>query len=112
MGLLLKLPRRVKRMLLLRHELQFSRASSQKSSRSCTTREQLVIESKRKYNLNFESEHDVQSLVIALLNSAYVLNSLIPNVVLLFYKIFCSPITTKADRAGENDREDVLLGNI
>lgn len=59
-----------------------------------------------------ESEHDVQSLVIALINSAYELNSLIPNVELLFYKMFCSPITTKADRAGGNDREDVLLGNI
>ena len=64
------------------------------------------------YILNLESEHDVQSLVIALINSAYELNSLIPNVELLFYKMFCSPITTKADRAGGNDREDVLLGNI
>ena len=98
-------------------------------------REQLVIEAKRKYNVNFfknfafsgadqmemtqrsleeyilnlESEQDIQSLVIALINSAYELNSLIPNVELLFYRMFSSPITTKAERAGG---EDVLLGNI
>jgi hypothetical protein len=94
-----------------------------------------VIEAKRKYNVNFfknfafsgadqmemtqrsleeyilnlESEQDIQSLVIALINSAYELNSLIPNVELLFYRMFSSPITTKAERAGG---EDVLLGNI
>ena len=98
-------------------------------------REQLVIEAKRKYNVNFfknfafsgadqmemtqrsleeyivnlESEQDIQSLVIALINSAYELNSLIPNVELLFYRMFSSPLTTKAERAGG---EDVLLGNI
>jgi hypothetical protein len=98
-------------------------------------REQLVIEAKRKYNVNFfknfafsgadqmemtqrsleeyilnlESEQDIQSLVIALINSAYELNSLIPNVELLFYRMFSSPLTTKAERAGGND---VLLGNI
>jgi len=94
-----------------------------------------VIEAKRKYNVNFfknfafsgadqmemtqrsleeyilnlESEQDIQSLVIALINSAYELNSLIPNVELLFYRMFSSPLTTKAERAGGND---VLLGNI
>jgi hypothetical protein len=47
-----------------------------------------------------------------LINSAYELNTLIPNVELLFYKMFCSPITTKSDRAGGKDREDVLYGNI
>jgi hypothetical protein len=98
-------------------------------------REQLVIEAKRKYNVNFfknfafsgadqmemtqrsleeyilnlESEQDIQSLVIALINSAYELNSLIPNAELLFYRMFSSPLTTKAERAGG---EDVLLGNI
>jgi hypothetical protein len=98
-------------------------------------REQLVIEAKRKYNVNFfknfafsgadqmemtqrsleeyilnlESEQDIQSLVIALINSAYELNSLIPNVELLFYRMFSSPLTTKAERAGG---DDVLLGNI
>ena len=50
--------------------------------------------------------------MIALLNSAYELNSLIPNVELLFYRMFCSPVTTKGERAGGQDRENVLLGNI
>jgi hypothetical protein len=62
--------------------------------------------------MNLESEQDIQALIISLINSAYELNSLIPNVELLFYRMFCSPITTKADRAGGNDRENVLFGNI
>lgn len=46
-----------------------------------------------------------------MINSSYELNSLIPNIEYLFYKIFCSPLTTKEDRKG-NDRENVLYGNI
>lgn len=44
-------------------------------------------------------------------NSAYELNSLIPNIELLFYNIFCSPLTTKEDRKG-NDLDTPLYGNI
>ena len=62
--------------------------------------------------MNLESEEDIQALIISLINSAYELNPLIPNVELLFYRMFCSPITTKVDRAGGNDRENVLYGNI
>ena len=70
---------------------------------------EMTQRSLEEYILNLESEQDIQSLVIALINSAYELNSLIPNVELLFYRMFSSPITTKAERAGGND---VLLGNI
>ena len=70
---------------------------------------EMTQRSLEEYILNLESEQDIQSLVIALINSAYELNSLIPNVELLFYRMFSSPITTKAERAGG---EDVLLGNI
>lgn len=100
-------------------------------------RDQLVHEAKRKYNYNFfknfafsgpeqmtltqksleeyiinlESPADVQALIISLVNSAYELNALIPNVEMLFYRMFCSPLTTKEDRNGK-DRENVLYGNI
>ena len=46
-----------------------------------------------------------------MVNSTYEVNSLIPNIELLFYKIFCSPLTTKEERKGK-DREQVLLGNL
>lgn len=62
--------------------------------------------------MNLESVQDVQSLIISLVNSSYELNALIPNVEMLFYRMFCSPITTKADRSGGKDRDNVLYGNI
>lgn len=47
-----------------------------------------------------------------MVNSAYELNSLIPNIEQVFYRMFCSPLTTKEDRADGRDRENVLYGNI
>lgn len=47
-----------------------------------------------------------------MVNQAYELNNLIPNIEMLFYKMFCSPITTKEQRKGKNDSEHILLGNI
>ena len=46
-----------------------------------------------------------------MVNSSYELNSLIPNIEKLFYRIFCSPLTTKDLRNGK-DKENVLLGNL
>lgn len=46
-----------------------------------------------------------------MVNSAYELNALIPNIEMIFYKMFCSPITTKEERQGK-DKDSVLLGNI
>lgn len=63
------------------------------------------------YIINLENVNDVQSLIISLVNSSYELNSLIPNAEKLFYQIFCSPLTTKEERAGK-DKENILLGNI
>jgi hypothetical protein len=61
--------------------------------------------------MNLESAQDVQSLIISLVNSSYELNGLIPNVEVLFYRMFCSPLVTKEDRKGK-DHENVLYGNI
>jgi hypothetical protein len=46
-----------------------------------------------------------------MVNSSYELNNLIPNVEMLFYRIFCSPITTKEERLAK-DKNDILVGNI
>ena len=45
------------------------------------------------------------------MHSAYELNALIPNSELLFYRLFCSPLTTKDERQGK-DRENPLVGNL
>jgi hypothetical protein len=73
---------------------------------------ELSQKSLEEYIMNLESVQDVQALIISLVNSSYELNGLIPNVEMLFYRMFCSPLTTKADRAGGKDRENVLYGNI
>ncbi len=72
---------------------------------------ELSQRSLEEYIINLESALDVQSLIISLVNSSYELNSLIPNVEMLFYRMFCSPLTTKEDRK-DKDQENVLYGNI
>ena len=46
-----------------------------------------------------------------MVNSAYEVNSIIPNLELMLFKMFVSPITTKAERK-EQDRDDLLAGNL
>ena len=50
-------------------------------------------------------------MIISITNSAYELNSLIPNIELMFYNLFCSPLTTKEERKGK-DLDDPLFGNL
>ena len=47
-----------------------------------------------------------------MLSQAYELNNLIPNVDKIFYRMFCSPLTTKELRKGKDNGDDILLGNI
>ena len=72
---------------------------------------ELSQKSLEEYIMNLENVEDVQLLIISLVNSAYDLNALIPNVEMLFYRMFCSPLTTKSERQGK-DRENPLAGNI
>lgn len=44
-----------------------------------------------------------------MIHQSYELNKDIPNIELLLYKMFCSPISTKEERKGE---KDLLAGNI
>jgi hypothetical protein len=46
-----------------------------------------------------------------MINSVYELNDIIPNIELIFFKMFTSPITTKTLRK-LRDSEDLLVGNI
>ena len=57
------------------------------------------------------SAEDKQLLVLSMINSAYELNEIIPNIELVFFKMFTSPITTKAERK-RNEQEELLAGNI
>ncbi len=61
--------------------------------------------------MNCDNPKDIQLLIISMVNSSYELNNLIPNIELLFYKIFCSPITTKEQRK-DKESENILFGNI
>jgi hypothetical protein len=54
---------------------------------------------------------DKAELCLSLVNSAYELNDIIPNIELLFFKMFVSPIATKAERKA-GDADDLLVGNL
>lgn len=71
----------------------------------------LTQKSLEEYIINLENPGDIQLLIVSMINSAYELNNLIPNIEMVFYKIFCSPITTKEERKGA-DKDDPLRGNI
>jgi len=47
-----------------------------------------------------------------MISQAYILNEFIPNIELLMYKMFCSPIITKEQRKEMNDKVNLLSGNI
>ena len=52
---------------------------------------------------------DLELFIVAMLNQSYELNSMIPNVEYMFYKMFFSPLTTEDQR---KDNEDLLAGNL
>ena len=68
---------------------------------------QLALEEK------FESlsSEDKELFVLSMLNSTYELNDSIPNIELVFFKMFTSPLTTREARK-KNDQDDLLAGNI
>lgn len=59
--------------------------------------------------MNETDPEQLRLFAISLINSAYQLNQKIPNIELMFYRVFCSPITTKDIRQGN---KDLLAGNI
>lgn len=72
----------------------------------------LAQKSLEEYIKTMDSPVEIQQLIVSMLAQAYELNSLIPNVDLLFYKIFTSPISTREQRAGQDKDENLLVGNI
>lgn len=51
----------------------------------------------------------IELLLLSMIHQSYELNSYIPNIELVLYKIFCSPIITKDER---KEATDILQGNI
>jgi hypothetical protein len=54
---------------------------------------------------------EIQKLALAMTLQAYELNDVIPNIELMLFRMFVSPITTKAKRQ-KKDRDNLLAGNI
>jgi hypothetical protein len=42
-----------------------------------------------------QDPEEIRLMALAIINSAYQLNDIIPNIELMFYRIFTSPIMTK-----------------
>jgi len=49
------------------------------------------------------SKEDIATLALSIVNSAYEVNDLIPNIELVLFKMFTSPLTTKEQRRGATD---------
>lgn len=47
-----------------------------------------------------------------MIHQRYELNTLIPNIEWMLYKIFFSPLSTEEERKSGNDRDNLLLGNL
>lgn len=54
---------------------------------------------------------DRELLLLSMINSAYELNHIIPNIELIVFKMFVSPVTTRSERKGA-DEDDILKGNL
>jgi hypothetical protein len=72
----------------------------------------LTQKSLEEFILNMENPEEIQQLIVSMLTQAYDLNSLIPNVDMLFYRVFTSPITTAEQRKGHDTGDNLLIGNI
>ena len=59
-----------------------------------------------------EDPAEVNLLLLSMIGQAYPLNKLIPNIELVLFKMFCSPITTRAERKEADDKVKLLAGNI
>ncbi len=57
------------------------------------------------------SAEDQELLILSMINSAYELNNIIPNIEMVFYRMFVSPVSTYAERK-QKDGEDLLAGNL
>jgi len=55
------------------------------------------------------SKEEIAELTLSIVNSAYEVNDLIPNIELVLFKMFTSPMTTKEQRRGA---KDLLEGNL
>ena len=54
---------------------------------------------------------DKELLILSMINQAYELNDIIPNIEMVFFRMFMSPIITKAEKK-KGERDDLLAGNL
>lgn len=54
---------------------------------------------------------ELELFILSMIKQPYELNDIIPNIEMLFFKMFCSPVTTKEIRK-KSDRENLMAGNI
>ena len=113
-------------------------AQLSESQRLKNEHDELVRRAKEKYDTNFflkfaysgrngaqltqkaleehiSREEDIENLTmlcLSIINSAYELNNAIPNIEMMFYKIFFSPITTKEMRKKLGDSDYLLDGSL
>ena len=62
-----------------------------------------------------DSEEKLNMLLLSMINQAYALNEYIPNIELLLFKMFVSPIRTRDVRKeaeAKNKENSILIGNI
>ena len=57
------------------------------------------------------SAEDKELMLLSMINSAYELNDVIPNIEMVLFKMFVSPVSTYAERK-KKDGEDLLAGNL
>lgn len=57
--------------------------------------EKLTQKALEEHIMKEKDMEEVRKICLAMINSAYQLNDVIPNVEMMLYKIFCSPVTTK-----------------
>ncbi len=71
----------------------------------------LTQKSLEEYIINMDASQDIQYLIVSMVTMPYELNNLIPNIEMIFYRIFCSPFTNIKLRKAQ-EKENLLAGNI
>jgi hypothetical protein len=64
------------------------------------------------YIIRLKSNTEVEKLLISMIHQRYELNHIIPNIEMMLYKIFFSPLSTQEERKSEDNRENLLVGNL
>jgi uncharacterized protein YeeX (DUF496 family) len=95
--------------LVARSKSKFDRSFFKKFTYTGKNAQQMTQKALEQHIMAMNDVEEVRMLCLSMINSAYELNDQIPNIEMLFYRMFFSPLTTKEQR---KDAEDLLEGNI